>query len=105
MVRMIPVAALALFLLGVAPSAHAGTPGVEAREHRQALRIKQGVHSGELTRVETRRLRHGQRVVDAKQAWARADGVVTTAERIVITREQNRQSHRIARQKHDGQRR
>jgi uncharacterized membrane protein YebE (DUF533 family) len=38
------------------------------------------------------------------KAAAKADGKVTRAERTAIKREQNQQSRRIARQKHDGNR-
>ena len=95
----------AVLLLGFSFAAQAATPRIDARETRQENRITQGVRSGELTRVEAAALRHGQRVVDIKQRIAAADGVVTAVERLAISREQNKQSRRIARQKHDAQQR
>ena len=98
-------AAVLLLGLSTATQATAATPRIEVRENIQEHRIAHGVHSGELTRGEAAVLRHGQHVVDIKQRIAAADGVVTVAERAVITREQNQQSRRIARHKHDAQHR
>ncbi|MBD8528049.1 hypothetical protein [Pseudomarimonas arenosa] len=96
---------LFLTLISASFSAQSSAHASEQREHRQQSRVAQGVANGELTRRETVRLWHGQRLVDAKQRRARADGVVTARERIWIHQEQNQQSRRIARQKHDDQRR
>jgi hypothetical protein len=78
-------------------------PVSEHREHRQQARIAHGVSSGALTVTEFRRLRQGQLRVDAAQATARADGIVTLHERRRIDRLQDRQSARITRQSHDRQ--
>ena len=99
------MAAAVVLLLGFGAASQAATPRIDARESSQESRIDQGVRSGELTRVEAAGLRHGQYVVDIKQRIASADGVVTAAERVAISREQNQQSRRIARQKQDAQRR
>lgn len=96
---------LALMSLIAATAQAAETPRIDAREQRQEARIAQGVASGELTARETRSLVRGQRVVDAKQRAAEADGVVTARERAIIHQEQNQQNRRIYRQKHDAQRR
>ena len=50
-------------------------------------------------------MKAGQQKVAAMKAGAAADGKVTRAERQAIKREQNKQSRRIARQKHDGNKR
>jgi hypothetical protein len=81
------------------------TPGLDQRQQNQAERIGQGVQSGELTRPETRRLLRGQRELRRDERAAKSDGVVTAGERARLQREASVQSHRIARQKHDGQRR
>jgi hypothetical protein len=81
----------------------AGTPGLDQREHRQAQRIRQGVHSGELTRPETRRLVRGEARLHRHEAAAKADGVVTARERARLQHEANVESKRIYRQKHDAQ--
>lgn len=105
MVMSLSLSALA-FALMLPASASAGWPGAprsEAREQRQALRITQGVVRGALTPAEARRLQRSQQRVDAAQHSAAADGVVTVREKLRLERLQDRQSMRIARQKHDRQ--
>ena len=80
------------------------TPGIDKREANQERRIQQGVKSGELTPREANRMERGQAKVQRMEAKAKADGVVTTQERKRITHEQNQQSRRIEREKHDRQR-
>ena len=93
---------MVLALVATAP-AFAGTPRLNAREHNQMARIHQGVQSGELTRPEARRLRMGEARLNYNEARAKADGVVTPAERARLHNEANRESARIYRQKHDAQ--
>jgi hypothetical protein len=97
----------ALFVLGFALSINAQnapvTPVVDAREHNQKERIKDGVQSGELTKVEAHKLRKEQRGVKKAEARAKADGEVTPAERAKLDRKQDRASKHIAKQKHDKQ--
>ena len=95
------IAATAALL--VAGPLFAGTPGLDHREHHQAQRIRQGVHSGELTRPEARRVVHGEARLHRNEARAKSDGVVTPAERARLQREANVESQRIYRQKHDAQ--
>jgi hypothetical protein len=87
----------------VAGSAIAGTPGFNARQAHQRERIGNGVQNGELTMRETRRLAAGQVHLNRVERRAKADGVVTRAERAHLQHEANQQSRRIYRQKHDGQ--
>jgi uncharacterized membrane protein YebE (DUF533 family) len=61
------------------------------------------VKSGALTGREAAKLEKGQAKVQRMEAKAKADGVVTAKERRQITREQNKQSKRIAQAKHDAQ--
>lgn len=93
---------IVLALVATAP-AFAGTPRLNAREHNQMARIHQGVKSGELTRPEARHLRRGEARLNYNEARAKADGVVTPAERARLHNEANRESARIYRQKHDAQ--
>ena len=97
--------ACALFFLLIPGAAFSQTPRIDAREHRQAARIRQGVSAGELTRGETRRLAAEQRHIRADEAVAKSDGHVTPAERRHLTREQNRASRHIARAKHNARHR
>lgn len=80
-------------------------PGVNARQHHQRERIQQGVHSGELTRRETARLREEQRDVRQLERAYKSDGTLTGAERRDLHHEQNQASRHIYNQKHDAQHR
>jgi hypothetical protein len=89
--------------LAIAGTASAGTPRYDARQHNQRERISNGVRSGELTRRETRHLAAGQVHLNRVEHRAKADGVVTARERAHMQHEENQQSRRIYRQKHDAQ--
>ena len=97
------LAGLGLALMVVAGSASAGTPRYDARQAHQQQRIGNGVKSGELTAREARRLEAGQVHLNRVERRAKADGVVTPAERAHMQHEENQQSRRIHRQKHDAQ--
>jgi len=99
-------AALATALLLASSGAFAAdaTPRAHQRQQRQQHRIEQGRRGGSLTRREAMRLRRGHMNIRREIARARADGVVTRAERARIARMQNMESRRIWRQRHDRQR-
>ena len=106
--RSIPLSLLAAAIMGSALPAWAdpaSTPNIDQRQIEQQQRINQGVQSGSLTPNEAARLQRGQEHVQAVETRAKADGVVTPQERRRITHAQNVESHKIARQKHDGQHR
>jgi hypothetical protein len=92
--------AVGLVMMG---SASADTPRYDARQHNQRARIVNGVQNGELTMRETRRLAAGQVHLNRVERRAEADGVVTRGERAHMAHEENQQSRRIYRQKHDAQ--
>lgn len=94
--------AATVFLCAAAP-VFAGTPGLDRREHNQRERIQQGVQTGELTRPEAHRLVKGERKLHRQERRAKSDGEVTAAERARLQHSADRMSHRIYRQKHDGQ--
>ncbi|HTL09262.1 MAG TPA: hypothetical protein VL307_13425 [Chitinophagaceae bacterium] len=79
------------------------TPVVKERQENQQKRIAGGVKSGELTAAETKRLEAREVKIQHDKREAKADGVVTTKERVKLHREQNRASRAIYRQKHDAQ--
>ncbi|GAB4176438.1 MAG: hypothetical protein Fur0039_19450 [Rhodocyclaceae bacterium] len=93
------VAGTALSQFGVAAAA-----GADERQANQERRIEQGVASGQLTEREAARLEKGQARVRRMQDKAKSDGVVTPKERARIQNEQDVQSRRIYRQKHDRRR-
>jgi hypothetical protein len=97
------LAGLGLALVVVAGTAAAGTPRYDARQAHQQQRIVNGVQSGELNMRETRRLAAGQVHLDRVERRAKADGEVTARERAHMQHEEDQQSRRIYRQKHDAQ--
>jgi hypothetical protein len=78
--------------------------GVNARQHEQQQRIREGIRSGELTRREARRLEAEEWRIRRNEALARrSGGQFTPRERYRIERQLNRSSRDIYRQKHDRQ--
>src|SRR5215471_12404261 len=102
MKKSILIAALAV-LVTAPVFAGTNTPRYDARQHNQRERIANGVANGELTMRETRRLAAGQQHLNRVERRAKADGVVTARERAHMQHEENQQSRRIYRQKHDAQ--
>src|SRR2546423_743972 len=84
-------------------AAQTATPRVDARQANQEARIQQGVQSGQLTSKEAAKLEKGQARVQAMENKAKADGKVTPKERAQLAKAQNKQSRKIAKQKHDRQ--
>jgi uncharacterized membrane protein YebE (DUF533 family) len=84
-------------------AAQTDTPGIDARQANQERRIQQGVGSGQLTPNETYRLEQGQARIQNMETKAKADGVVTNAERARVQRAQDVESRKIYNQKHDAQ--
>lgn len=78
-------------------------PAVNARQHAQHDRIRQGVGSGELTRRETGKLASEQRDIRQIEREYKSDGTLTGAERRDLHQEQNQASRHIYQQKHDVQ--
>ncbi len=84
-----------LLSLSVTASAQNG------RSAMQHKRIKEGNHSGELTRHERKQLNRQQRHIRNEKREAKADGVVTGKERREIRRDERRASRNIYRKKHN----
>lgn len=94
----------ALFAAAALPvAAQTATPRVDQRQSNQETRIQKGVESGALTNREAARLDKGQARVQAAEDKAKADGKVTAKERAGLAKAQNKQSKRIAKEKHDKQ--
>lgn len=78
--------------------------GINEREHDQQQRIRQGIRSGELTRIEAARLEREQARIRLAEARARrSGGEFTPRERARIQHELNQANRHIYRQKHDRQ--
>lgn len=76
---------------------------IKQQQIREQQRIHQGVKSGELTKKEAVRLEAQQAKIRQDKRIAKADGVVSPAERTTIKQEQRKASQNIHQQKHDGQ--
>jgi hypothetical protein len=93
-------------LFGVAvcaTPAFAGAGSINRIEHREQVRIRQGIRSGELTRTEARRLEAEQARIRVDERFARADGKLSLKEREKLRKELRHASRDIYRQKHDNQ--
>jgi hypothetical protein len=85
------------------------TPGqhdydINQRKVDQQDRIAQGVKSGQLTAGETSRLEHQEAGINKEERGMRAqdNGHLTRADRQTIHQQQNQESRRIYRDKHNG---
>jgi hypothetical protein len=85
------------------------TPGkndynINQRKTDQQDRIAQGVKSGQLTAGETSRLEHQEAGINKEERGMRAqdNGHLTKADRSAIHQQQNQESRRIYRDKHNG---
>lgn len=79
------------------------TPRIDKRQERQEQRIEKGATSGQLTAKEQARLEKGQAHVQKVEDKVAADGTVTRNEKARVEKAQDRQSRRIARERHDKQ--
>jgi hypothetical protein len=98
-IMKVKVVAAALVLGAFFTSANAQT--IKEKGKNQRHRIAQGVKSGELTKKETRNLVKDQREIRKDVKEAKADGVVTGAERKDIRQDQRQASRKIYRKKHN----
>ena len=85
------------------------TPGqhdydINQRKTDQQDRIAQGVKSGQLTAGETGRLEHQEAGINKEERGMRAqdNGHLTKTDRKTIHQQQNQESRRIYRDKHNG---
>ncbi|TQV89055.1 hypothetical protein [Aliikangiella coralliicola] len=83
----------------------AETPKLDARQANQKNRIIQGIDSGELTKKEANRLVQGQRELNRMEKRAKSDGIVTKKEKARLHNKADKESAKIAKNKHDRQKR
>src|SRR5678816_3121168 len=78
---------------------------VNQRQRNQQKRIGEGVENGSLTPAETARLEKQEAAIhhEVKTERKANGGTLTAQERRQVNRQQNRESRRIYRQKHDAQ--
>ncbi|MDY0743139.1 hypothetical protein SNE35_01410 [Paucibacter sp. R3-3] len=96
------IALLSLAGFAALSQAQTATPRIDQREANQQARINEGVATGELTHKETRHLEKQQAKIHRAEHQAKADGVVTPAERARLTRMQNKASQSIEKDKTNG---
>ncbi len=75
---------------------------VTARQVNQGQRIDQGIHTGTLTRHETRLLIKEQKQIRRAKQRAWSDGFLTRGEKVMLERKQDRAGLHIGRLKHNG---
>ena len=102
LVKIAVLAAIGAIALPAAAQTQS-TPTVDQRQANQERRIQQGEKSGALNQREAARLEKGQARVQKMENKATADGKVTPKEQARLAKAQNKQSRRIAKQKHDAQ--
>jgi len=78
---------------------------INERQRNQQKRIGEGVENGSLTPAETARLEKQEGAIhhEVKTERQANGGTLTAQERRQVNRQQNRESKRIYRQKHDAQ--
>jgi hypothetical protein len=85
------------------PALAANKGSINKIEHRERIRVRQGIRSGELTRAEARRLEARQARIRVDERFARADGTLTAKERERFRQELRHAGKNIYQQKHDNQ--
>ncbi len=94
----------ALFSQTTTPSSTTTHRNINQRKENQQDRIGQGVKSGQLTAGETSHLEHQESGINREERGMRAqdNGQLTRQDRRTLHSQQNRQSKRIYRDKHNG---
>lgn len=95
---------VALPALGSAQSTRYQRNHINSRKENQQDRIAQGVKSGQLTAGETARLEHQEQGINGEERGMRAEdnGHLTAQDRRTLATQQNQESKRIYRDKHNG---
>lgn len=94
---------LTLFLIATSLTFSAYAANINQRQENQQQRILQGVKSGELTAKETAKLKKGQVQLQKMELRAKKDGLVTKKEKARLQTKADKESVRIALNKHDDQ--
>jgi hypothetical protein len=104
MKRKVASMMMGALLLGGVSNLLAQTNEVNQRERNQQERIGQGVESGSLTAGETAHLEKQEAGInkEVRQDRKANGGTLTAQERRQVNRQQNRESARIYKDKHNG---
>jgi hypothetical protein len=105
MKRIVRNVMMAAALAGTVVAQDAPKSTINQRQRNQQKRIAEGVENGSLTPAETARLEKQEAAIhnEVKTERRANGGTLTPQERRQVTRQQNRVSRRIYKQKHDGQ--
>lgn len=76
---------------------------INARQQKQAQRIRAGKRDGSLTRVEVKTLKKQQRRIKQLERHFRSDGKLTRVEKRQLHSRLDRAARRIARERHDNE--
>jgi hypothetical protein len=105
--KLTATAVMLLLTTTVAASAHEyrgyGISDVDSRRANQMRRIEDGRRSGQLSWREYRFLRREQRQIAYDELRAKADGYISSFERLRLNRELDESSHDIHGLKHNDQ--
>src|ERR1700730_11040843 len=107
--RLALIASLALAPAAILARTTSPTSGqhdhnINQRKENQQDRIAQGAKSGQLTAGETSRLEHQEAGINKEERGMRAqdNGHLTKTDRRTLHQQQNQESRRIYRDKHNG---
>jgi hypothetical protein len=98
---MTKLAAITLALLTLAPVT-AMANSIDDRQANQASRIERGRETGSVTWTEGIKLRAEQRKISRTEAKLKSDGYLSSKDKRVLTKMQNKASKHITAEKHDG---
>lgn len=86
-----------------APATPASKANIQQRKENQQDRIAQGIKNGTLSPSEAARLEHQEAGINREERGMRAqdNGKLTLADRKLIAKQQNQESRRIYRAKHN----
>lgn len=82
---------------------HKQSLSINARQHKQAKRIRAGKRDGSLTRIEVKKLRKQQRRIKQLERHFRADGRLSRVEKRQLHSRLDRAARRIAAERHDNE--
>lgn len=94
-------AIMAVTLAAPAFAQSTDTPRIDKRQAQQQKRINKGKATGQITPREAQRLEKGQETIGKMEEKAESDGNVTPRERRKIERAQDQLSKKIAKSKHN----
>jgi len=104
LVTAVALAPAAIFAQTPTPTPGSHDYDINQRKENQQDRIAQGVKSGQLTPSETSRLEHQEAGINKEERGMRAqdNGHLTKTDRKTLHQQQNQESRRIYRDKHNG---